>query len=430
MERFDAIVVGAGAAGMFCAAQAGQLGCRVLLLDNGKKPGRKILMSGGGRCNFTNMYVEPAAYLSQNPHFCKSALARYTQWDFIELVGKYGIAWHEKTLGQLFCDDSAEQIVNLLLARFTKFKYVYLTAHQTYFIALVYLALTVEVLASPSKTMVVIVGGLLLGVYCTLSPALVQPFMRKVTGSNDLAYGHTTSFGVIMGALVGKLFKKHENESSESLKIPAKLSFLKDITVSTAIIMTLLYLVGVTAAGPAWVQENVSGGTAAYMYAISQGVMFGVGITIVLTGVSMMIAEITEAFKGISEKVVPDAVPALDCPVVFNFAPTAVMLGFLSCLGTVIVCVVLFGAVGFYALTPPVITCFFGGGPAGVFGNSTGGWRGAVLAGVVAGLMLSFGQALTVGCLPTTIADFARWSNDFDYSVFTWPFQQLLKLIF
>jgi predicted Rossmann fold flavoprotein len=120
VERFDAIVVGAGAAGMFCAAQAGQAGARVLLLDNGKKPGRKILMSGGGRCNFTNMYVEPAAYLSQNPHFCKSALARYTQWDFIELVGKYNIAWHEKTLGQLFCDDSAEQIVAMLVAECEK----------------------------------------------------------------------------------------------------------------------------------------------------------------------------------------------------------------------------------------------------------------------------------------------------------------------
>ena len=107
----------------------------------------------------------------------------------------------------------------------------------------------------------------------------------------------------------------------------------------------------------------------------------------------------------------PDAVPALDCPVIFNFAPTAVMLGFLSCLATVILCVVLFGAMGLYALTPPVITCFFGGGPAGVFGNSTGGWRGAVLAGITAGLMLSIGQALTVGCLSTTIADFARWSN-------------------
>ncbi len=120
MERFDAVIIGAGAAGMFCAAQAGQAGRRVLLIDNGKKPGRKILMSGGGRCNFTNLYVEPAAYLSQNPHFCKSALARYTQWDFIDLVGKHGIAWHEKTLGQLFCDDSAQQIVDMLVAECAK----------------------------------------------------------------------------------------------------------------------------------------------------------------------------------------------------------------------------------------------------------------------------------------------------------------------
>lgn len=115
MDQFDVVVIGAGAAGMFCAAQAGQLGCRVLLLDNGKKPGRKILMSGGGRCNFTNMYTEPAAYLSNNPHFCKSALARYTQWDFIDLINRYGIAYHEKTLGQLFCDDSAQQVVDLLV---------------------------------------------------------------------------------------------------------------------------------------------------------------------------------------------------------------------------------------------------------------------------------------------------------------------------
>lgn len=102
MEQFDVVVIGAGAAGLFCAAQAGQAGCRVLLVDNGKKAGRKILMSGGGRCNFTNMFVEPAAYLSQNPHFCKSALARYTQWDFIDLMNRYNIAWHEKTLGNCF----------------------------------------------------------------------------------------------------------------------------------------------------------------------------------------------------------------------------------------------------------------------------------------------------------------------------------------
>ncbi|EFM18997.1 MULTISPECIES: NAD(P)/FAD-dependent oxidoreductase [unclassified Pantoea] len=120
MEQFDVIIIGAGAAGLFCAAQAGQRGLSVLLLDNGKKPGRKILMSGGGRCNFTNLYTEPAAYLSHNPHFCKSALARYTQWDFIDMVNRHGIAWHEKTLGQLFCDDSAQQIVDLLLAECDK----------------------------------------------------------------------------------------------------------------------------------------------------------------------------------------------------------------------------------------------------------------------------------------------------------------------
>ena len=115
MEKFDVIVIGAGAAGLFCAAQAGANGRRVLLIDNGKKAGRKILMSGGGRCNFTNLYTEPAAYLSHNPHFCKSALARYTQWDFIDLINRHGIAWHEKTLGQLFCDDSAQQVVDMLL---------------------------------------------------------------------------------------------------------------------------------------------------------------------------------------------------------------------------------------------------------------------------------------------------------------------------
>jgi predicted Rossmann fold flavoprotein len=120
VEKYDVIIIGAGAAGLFCAAQAGQRGKRVLLLDNGKKPGRKILMSGGGRCNFTNLYTEPAAYLSHNPHFCKSALARYTQWDFIGLVNQYGIAYHEKTLGQLFCDDSAQQIVDLLMAECEK----------------------------------------------------------------------------------------------------------------------------------------------------------------------------------------------------------------------------------------------------------------------------------------------------------------------
>jgi predicted Rossmann fold flavoprotein len=114
MQQWDVIVIGAGAAGLFAAIEAGKRGRRVLVLDNGKKIGRKILMSGGGRCNFTNIYASHQNYLSQNPHFCKSALSRYTQWDFISLVQQYQIPYHEKTLGQLFCDDSAKDIVELL----------------------------------------------------------------------------------------------------------------------------------------------------------------------------------------------------------------------------------------------------------------------------------------------------------------------------
>ena len=114
-EAFDAIVLGAGAAGLMCAARAGQRGRRVLVLERAEKPGKKILISGGGRCNFTNIGAGPANYLSANPHFAKSALARYTAQDFLELVESHGIAWHEKTLGQLFCDGSAKQIVAMLL---------------------------------------------------------------------------------------------------------------------------------------------------------------------------------------------------------------------------------------------------------------------------------------------------------------------------
>lgn len=114
-SHFDVIILGAGAAGLLCAIEAGKRGRRVLVLDKANKPGKKILISGGGRCNFTNLYIEPDAYLSQNPHFCKSALARYTQWDFIALVEKHGLTWHEKTLGQLFCDQKAPAIVKMLL---------------------------------------------------------------------------------------------------------------------------------------------------------------------------------------------------------------------------------------------------------------------------------------------------------------------------
>ncbi|KTB76022.1 NAD(P)/FAD-dependent oxidoreductase [Pseudomonas syringae] len=115
MPVTDVVIIGAGAAGLMCAFTAAARGRRVMLIDHANKPGKKILMSGGGRCNFTNMYTEPANFLSQNPHFCKSALARYTQWDFIAMVAKHGVPYHEKKLGQLFCDNKSSDILEMLL---------------------------------------------------------------------------------------------------------------------------------------------------------------------------------------------------------------------------------------------------------------------------------------------------------------------------
>lgn len=111
MTRFDVVIIGAGAAGMMCAIEAGRRGRSVCVIEHARAPGEKIRISGGGRCNFTNMHAGPGNFLSANPHFAKSALKRYTQWDFIDWVDRHGIAWHEKTLGQLFCDHSAKQII-------------------------------------------------------------------------------------------------------------------------------------------------------------------------------------------------------------------------------------------------------------------------------------------------------------------------------
>ena len=115
MRKFDVLIIGAGAAGLMCAHIAGKRGRSVLLLDHAKKPAEKIRISGGGRCNFTNHYSSPSAFISNNPHFCKSIFSRYTQRDFIELVRSHKIDFHEKKLGQLFCDNSAQDIIKMLL---------------------------------------------------------------------------------------------------------------------------------------------------------------------------------------------------------------------------------------------------------------------------------------------------------------------------
>ncbi|PKO05505.1 MAG: PTS ascorbate transporter subunit IIC [Chloroflexi bacterium HGW-Chloroflexi-3] len=286
-------------------------------------------------------------------------------------------------------------VVNLVLARFTPLKYIWLTGHHSFYMA----AMLAAVLGASrlSGTAVIIVGALLLGLIQVLMPAWAQGTMRKITGGDDVALGHFGTLGYVVSAWVGKLVGD-SSKSTEDLKMPKSLGFLRDSLVATAIIMIIIFFIAVIAAGPAFT-ENQSGGQNFIVYAFIQGLSFTAGVAIILQGVRMILAEIVPAFKGIAEKVVPDAKPALDCPITFPFAPNAVIIGFLASFVGGIIGMIVLGFTSLTVIVPGLVPHFFVGGTAGVFGNATGGRRGAIIGAFVNGLIITFLAALLLPVL-------------------------------
>ncbi|WP_144512841.1 PTS ascorbate transporter subunit IIC [Bacillus sp. FJAT-22090] len=277
-------------------------------------------------------------------------------------------------------------IANILFARFTPWKYIFLTGHHTFFMA----ALLSAVLgtAGLSGVMLVVVGSLLLGFFMVLMPALGQPFMKQVTGSNDIAIGHFGTFGYIAAGLIGKWFGNKE-KSTEEIKISEKWSFLKDSLVSTALTMVAIFVILAILAGSD-VVSNFSGDQNYIMFSIMQGITFAAGLSIILLGVRMILNEIVPAFKGIADKLVPGAKPALDVPIVFPYAPTAVMIGFLFSFAGGLISMGILGVLSLPLIIPGLVPHFFTGAGAGVFGNATGGRIGAAAGGFINGVLISF----------------------------------------
>lgn len=307
-------------------------------------------------------------------------------------------------------------ILNVLIARFTPLKYVYLTGHLMWWMSLVILAAMVETNPGAPGWLYVLIGSVVMGIYWTLQPAYIQSKMRKVTGHNELAYGHTSSSNVWLASTLGKFVGKPEN-STESFKLPEYLGFFRDITAGTAVIISLLMIVAALIAGPT-AAADPSGNLNYLVYAFEQGLFFAMGITVLLVGVRMLIAEIVPAFRGFALKIVPEAKPALDCPVVFDCAPTAVIFGFISATVTFFIFMVIFGVTGLAVIVPPFIMLFFPGGAGGVFGNSTGGVRGAVLGGVILGALLAIGQAIVTPMLGHSAPELAQLADPDWYIVF------------
>jgi PTS system ascorbate-specific IIC component len=297
-------------------------------------------------------------------------------------------------------------IANLLLARFSRLKYIFLTGHHT-----LYMACLIAVLLTAGGlegTMLIVAGSALLGLIMVLSPAITQSTMQKITGTPDLAFGHFGGAGYWLSAQIGKLFKG--SKSSEEINFPKGLSFLRDTTVSIAITMILFFLIVTGAAmangamsDPVISTWFTSGDTHTHwtIWAIMHGINFAAGVYIILAGVRLVIGEIVPAFKGISEKLVPNAKPALDCPVVFPFAPNAVVIGFLCSFAGGLVGLAILGAINVALIPvalilPGVIPHFFCGATAGVFGNAEGGLKGCVAGSFVHGLAITFLPALTM----------------------------------
>lgn len=307
-------------------------------------------------------------------------------------------------------------VANILFARFTPLKYIWLTGHHTFYMA----ALLAAVLSTAGirGVALVVVGAVILGFVEVLMPAWAQPIMRRITGGNDVALGHFGTLGYMVSAYTGMIFgrKPDDSDSIEHLKFPKGLSFLRDSLVATGLVMIIIYLIGALAAGPTFVHEKLSGGQNFLVFAIIQGLTFTAGVAVILQGVRMILAEIVPAFQGIAAKIVPNAKPALDCPVTFPFAPTAVLVGFISSFIAGIIGMLILGAVGATVIVPGLVPHFFVGGTAGVFGNATGGRRGCILGAFVNGLIITFGAAL----LLPVLGDLGFANTTFGDSDFQW----------
>ncbi|MDY0404180.1 PTS ascorbate transporter subunit IIC [Virgibacillus sp. 179-BFC.A HS] len=326
-------------------------------------------------------------------------------------------------------------VINVLLARFTRLKFIYLTGHMMFWTTTIFAGIVIQTAGDVSFGKLVIFLAVFMGLYWTIQPALTQPFMRKIMGNDNIALGHTSASVSLLSALAGKYLGNKENDS-EKIKLPKGLEFLRDSNVITALTMGLLFLIGAiiisfkdTPGSQALVEA--AGEQNFIVYAIIQSFTFAAGIAVVLLGVRMFIGEMVPAFKGIATKIVPGAKPALDSPVVFPFAPNAVILGFLgSFVGALIWLVVLGNTVG-YVFVPTMIVLFFHSATAGVFGNATGGVRGAIIAGFITSTVVAWGQFIMVKMLlPDTVPDTAMWAADSDMFVLGPIVRWLAQLLF
>lgn len=280
--------------------------------------------------------------------------------------------------------------INLLVARFSKkWKTVFLTGHMLYWFPYVFIAAGVDAGLSGAK--LIIMAGLFTAIYMIVAPNLMRPLVKKVTGTDSFSIAHPTTTLSLLAAGVAKV-TGDPSKSTEDIKFPKAFNFLREISITGSIVILLTYLVmalllKINGYAPA---EVFGYGSQAFTYYFTKCMTFGVGTTIMLMGVRMLIAEIVPAFQGFATKLIPGAIPALDCPVIFNMAPNALIIGFLCALVSSVLCILIVTPLGIFptVVIPLAFTCFFEAGCAAIVANAYGGVRGCIIASLVNGIVM------------------------------------------
>jgi PTS system ascorbate-specific IIC component len=286
-------------------------------------------------------------------------------------------------------------LINVFLARFTPWKYIFLSGHHILFMSTLCVAILGNTLISNYPVVLILVSAVITGFCMTAFPALSAPFMQKITGKKEFVMGHFGTSGYVAAGFLGQ-FIGSPKDSTEKLRFPEWMSFLSEPLVSMGMSTWVLYLVASFAAVSATGETNVAaifGNTEPWLLSsFLSALTFAAGIGVILMGANMFLGEILPAFRWYAEKIVPNCIPALDCSTVLPFAPNAVLVGMLGSLVGQLsgmgLQIALGGRVGAIIL-PSLLLSFFLGGTAGVYGNATGGWKGAAAGGLINGLMFT-----------------------------------------
>lgn len=303
-------------------------------------------------------------------------------------------------------------ILHLLIARFTPFKTIFLTGHMLWWFPFIFVAAGVE--GGLSGFPLVIFGAVLSALYWSIMPWIMRRYVWDATGDESFTIGHPTGVLSLISGFVAKR-TGNKSRSTEDLKVPKRLSFFREISVTGTIVIALMYLIiGIILPTLTPEGENL------FMQSVTQGITFGAGLLVMLYGVRLLINQIVPAFQGISEKLIPNALPAFDCPILFNYKPNAVIIGFVVAMITSTILIVIANVTNVFGivLIPLVITSFFECGAAAVIGEGQGGLRGCIIGTTTAAAVMVVAIGISAALYSSTIQSWMLIFGGNDFSIF------------